>query len=77
MRQIMMEHDHRYIDVLKVDVEGAEFPWLRFEGAEIIPRVGQSSLESLVQQRQRVMKYCVDLCVGRAAADRGACAHPQ
>ena len=41
MRDIMKELDHRYIDVLKIDVEGAEFPWLRYEGADIIPRVGK------------------------------------
>ena len=41
----MTELGHRYIDILKVDVEGAEFPWLRFEGSTILPRVGQLLIE--------------------------------
>ena len=41
----MKELGHRHIDILKIDIEGAEFPWMRFEGAEIIPRVGQLLIE--------------------------------
>jgi hypothetical protein len=41
----MKELGHTYIDVLKIDIEGAEFPWLRYEGSKILPRVGQVVIE--------------------------------
>ena len=52
----MKELGHTYIDMVKIDIEGAEFPWLRYEGAKIIPRVGQLLIELHVHT-QEAKKY--------------------
>lgn len=44
MRQVMMEFNHSYIDIVKMDIEGAEFPWLRNE-AILVNRIGQLAIE--------------------------------
>lgn len=45
MRLLMKENNHTYVDILKMDIEGVEFDWLKNEGAEVIPRVGQFLVE--------------------------------
>jgi len=45
LRDIMQKNNHNYIDVLKMDIEGHEFKFLKTEGAFILPRVGQFLVE--------------------------------
>jgi hypothetical protein len=44
MKQMMIENRHSYIDVLKIDIEGGEYGWLKNE-ASLLPRVGQLLIE--------------------------------
>ena len=41
----MSENNHKFIDVLKMDVEGMEFSFLKNKGAYVFPRVGQFLVE--------------------------------
>jgi hypothetical protein len=45
LTEVMSFYSHTYIDVLKLDIEGEEFHWLRQESEWIIPRVGQLLVE--------------------------------
>lgn len=45
MRALMKENNHTYVDVLKMDIEGVEFDWLKSEGPAILPRTGQLLVE--------------------------------
>lgn len=45
LKDIMEQNNHKYIDVLKMDVEGHEFNFLKTEGSYVLPRVGQFLVE--------------------------------
>jgi len=45
MRQIMRDNKHAYVDLVKMDIEGVEFTWLRQEASALIPRIGQYLVE--------------------------------
>lgn len=45
MATMMKDNGHAYVDVLKMDIEGVEFDWLKKEGKKIIPRIGQFLVE--------------------------------
>ncbi len=45
MLQIMQENKHSFVDIVKMDIEGVEFTWLRTEAAMLIPRIGQFLVE--------------------------------
>ena len=45
LQELMVSNNHKYIDVLKMDIEGGEFSFLRTEGAAMLPRVGQYLVE--------------------------------
>ena len=45
MMAMMKENNHDYVDILKMDIEGIEFDWLKQEGAQLIPRIGQFLVE--------------------------------
>jgi hypothetical protein len=44
LKMLMIEHNHKYIDVLKMDIEGHEYAFLENE-KDILERVGQLLLE--------------------------------
>ena len=41
----MKERGHTYIDILKVDIEGGEFPWVTNEPLDTFSRIGQLLIE--------------------------------
>ena len=45
LAQLMQQRGHRYIDLLKMDIEGFEFDFLRHEAAALVSRVGQLLVE--------------------------------
>ncbi len=45
MRELMSDRNHTYIDILKMDIEGVEFNWLKYEAPRLIPRIGQYLVE--------------------------------
>ena len=45
MRKIMTDNQHAYVDLVKMDIEGVEFTWLRKEAPALIPRIGQFLVE--------------------------------
>mmetsp|Transcript_637 Transcript_637/g.1101 ORF Transcript_637/g.1101 Transcript_637/m.1101 type:complete len:293 (+) Transcript_637:1-879(+) len=45
MQNTMKFYNHRYVDVLKMDVEGYEFLWLRHEIEALGSRIGQMQVE--------------------------------
>ena len=56
MRDLMKMNGHTYIDILKMDVEGFEFPWIKAEGDLILPNVGQFLVEVHIR-RDNSMKF--------------------
>ena len=45
VHEIMKSYNHTHIDVLKIDIEGAEFGWLQHEPAQTFTRIGQLLIE--------------------------------
>ena len=45
LSDFMMERGHTYIDILKVDIEGGEFPWIANEPLDTFSRIGQLLIE--------------------------------
>ena len=45
LHQIMKMLNHTYVDVLKIDIEGGEHPWVKAEPIETFTRVGQLLIE--------------------------------
>ena len=45
LKDFMKERGHTYIDILKVDIESGEFPWIANEPLEIFTRIGQLMIE--------------------------------
>ena len=45
MKQMMIENNHTYIDIVKMDIEGYEYMWLKYEASTTIPRIGQLLVE--------------------------------
>jgi hypothetical protein len=45
MTEMMAMYNHSYVDVVKMDVEGSEFLWLKYEAADLIPKIGQMMVE--------------------------------
>ena len=45
VHEIMKSYNHTHIDVLKIDIEGAEFGWLQHEPADTFTRIGQLLIE--------------------------------
>lgn len=45
LHELMKERGHKYIDVLKIDIEGGEFVWLDNEPEETFSRIGQLMIE--------------------------------
>ena len=45
IHEFMKERGHTYIDILKIDVEGGEYPWLTNEPLETFTRIGQLLIE--------------------------------
>ena len=44
LAQMMKDHQHTYIDVLKMDIEGYEWEFIKME-SDILPRIGQILFE--------------------------------
>lgn len=49
LKECMDMHGHKYIDILKMDIEGAEYAFITNE-IEVIPRVGQLLIEMHVRR---------------------------
>ena len=45
VHEIMKMLNHTYVDVLKIDIEGGEHPWVKAEPIETFTRIGQLLLE--------------------------------
>ena len=45
LHELMRDNNHTYIDILKIDIEGGEFTWLKNEPAETFNRIGQLLIE--------------------------------
>lgn len=45
MKEVMIENNHTYIDIVKMDIEGWEFDWFENEGKLVGPRIGQLLVE--------------------------------
>ena len=45
LNNLMRERGHTYIDILKVDIEDGEFPWIANEPMETFSRIGQLLIE--------------------------------
>ena len=45
VHEIMKMLNHTYVDVLKIDIEGGEHPWVKAEPTETFTRIGQLLLE--------------------------------
>ena len=45
VHEIMKMLNHTYVDVLKIDIEGGEYPWVKAEPIETFTRIGQLLLE--------------------------------
>ena len=45
IHDFMKERGHTYIDILKIDIEGGEFPWIANEPLETFTRIGQLLIE--------------------------------
>lgn len=45
IHEMMKQHNHKYIDILKVDIEGAEYSWVASEPLETFDRIGQLLIE--------------------------------
>ena len=45
LHELMKDNNHTYIDILKIDIEGGEYEWLRSEPAETFKRIGQLLIE--------------------------------
>ena len=52
LKEIMNLNQYKYIDVLKMDIEAAEYDWLKYE-SNLIPRIGQLSIELHVNNKVR------------------------
>lgn len=69
LRTLMIERNHSYIDVLKMDIEGMEYMWLKYEAPQLVPRIGQFLVEvhvhfGFVQQKfpkQDAFTFVVEL----------------
>ena len=45
LNEIMHYFNHTYVDVLKIDIEGNEYVWMRAEPLSIFGRIGQLLIE--------------------------------
>lgn len=45
LHELMKERGHTYIDVLKIDIEGGEYPWVENEPLDTFNRIGQLMIE--------------------------------
>mmetsp|Transcript_23138 Transcript_23138/g.22294 ORF Transcript_23138/g.22294 Transcript_23138/m.22294 type:complete len:332 (-) Transcript_23138:80-1075(-) len=45
INEMMRENNHSYVDILKLDVEGAEYPWIDVEPLDTFDRIGQLLIE--------------------------------
>ena len=45
LSDFMMERGHTYIDILKVDIEGGEYSWIKDEPLDTFSRIGQLLIE--------------------------------
>jgi hypothetical protein len=45
INEMMRQNNHSYIDILKVDIEGAEYPWIDAEPLDTFDRIGQLLIE--------------------------------
>ena len=45
LHEFMKERGHTYIDILKIDIEGGEYPWLANEPLDTFSRIGQLLIE--------------------------------
>ena len=45
LHELMKERGHTYIDVLKIDIEGGEYPWVVNEPLDTFDRIGQLMIE--------------------------------
>ena len=45
VHEFMKERGHTYIDILKIDIEGGEFPWIANEPLDTFTRIGQLLIE--------------------------------
>lgn len=59
IRELMKQHGHTYIDVLKVDIEGGEYPWIAAEPLDTFDRIGQLMIEVHNFDSGNDRSYCV------------------
>ena len=52
LKEMMNFNQHRYIDVLKMDIEAAEYDWIKYE-QDLLPRIGQLSIELHIDNEVR------------------------
>ena len=52
LKEMMNFNQHRYIDVLKMDIEAAEYDWIKYE-QDLLPRIGQLSVELHIDNEVR------------------------
>jgi FkbM family methyltransferase len=52
LKDMMKKNKHTYIDVLKMDIEAAEYDWLKYEG-DLLRRIGQLSVELHINDQVR------------------------
>ena len=45
LHEIMRDNQHLYVDILKIDIEGGEYEWLKHEPVETFGRIGQLLIE--------------------------------
>ena len=45
VHEIMKSYNHTHVDLLKIDIEGSEYDWLKHEPADTFARIGQLLIE--------------------------------